>query len=53
MLAEPDPSYTFIRPLLAKTEGYTRHEAMMECTVSSGMAMVSWFKGTLKLSVST
>jgi len=51
--SEPPPSYNFIKPLLKKTDGYTRHECYMECTVSSSMARVSWFKGTTKLEVST
>lgn len=47
---EPDPSYTFTKPLKKKHDGFTMHELTMECTVSSSMANVSWFKGDTKLS---
>ncbi|XP_015183294.1 PREDICTED: twitchin isoform X5 [Polistes dominula] len=46
---EPDPTYTFTKPLSKKTSGYTKHECYMECTVSSNLATVSWFKGKTKL----
>ncbi|XP_011700590.1 PREDICTED: twitchin isoform X1 [Wasmannia auropunctata] len=46
---EPDPSYNFLKPLSKKTSGFTKHEAYMECTVSSNMAQVSWYKGKTKL----
>lgn len=29
--------------------GYTKHELTLECTVSSSLAVVEWFKGPLKL----
>lgn len=48
---EPDPTYTFVKPLNQKTNGYSLHEAYMECTVSSNMAQVSWYKGKNKLEV--
>ncbi|KAG8239130.1 hypothetical protein J437_LFUL018920 [Ladona fulva] len=46
---EPDPVYSFIRPLAKKTDGFTLHECIMECTVSNSMAVVSWYKGDQKL----
>lgn len=46
---EPDPSYTFTKPLKKKYDGYTKHEVQMECTVSSSLAIVSWFKGETKI----
>lgn len=48
---EPDPTYTFTKPLAKKTSGYTKHEVYMECTVSSNLAQVSWYKGKTKLEV--
>ena len=51
-LIEPDPSYTFTKPLSKKTSGFAEHEAYMECTVSSNLAQVSWYKGKTKLEVS-
>lgn len=47
---EADPSYTFTKPLKKKHDGYTKQELTMECTVSSSMANVSWFKDDKKLS---
>lgn len=50
---EPDPTYTFTKPLSKKTSGYTKHEVYMECTVSSNLAQVTWYKGKTKLEVRT
>lgn len=50
-ISEPDPTYSFVKPLSKKTSGFTKHEAYMECTVSSNMAQVSWHKGKTKLEV--
>lgn len=47
---EPDPCYTFTKPLKKKHDGYTKHELTMECTVSSSLAIVSWYKDDKKLS---
>lgn len=49
---EPDPTYTFLKPLPKKVSGYTLHETYMECVVSSNMAIVSWYKDEQKLEVS-
>lgn len=46
----PDPSYTFIKPLKKKYDGFTKHELTLECTVSDPIAIVSWYKGDKKLS---
>lgn len=46
---EPDPSYTFVKTLKKKHEGFTDHETTLECAVSSNMAMVTWYKGDKKL----
>lgn len=46
---EPDPTYSFTKPLKKKYEGFTKHELTLECTVSSNMAIVSWWKGEQKL----
>ncbi|XP_023314705.1 twitchin isoform X11 [Trichogramma pretiosum] len=46
---EPDPTYTFIKPLNQQTSGFDKHEVQLECTVSSSMAQVSWYKGKNKL----
>lgn len=46
---EPDPSYSFTKPLKKKIEGFTLHETILECVVSSSMAIVSWYKGEKKL----
>ncbi|KRF85408.1 twitchin isoform X27 [Drosophila virilis] len=46
---EADPTYTFTKPLKKKLEGFTRHETTLECSVSSSMANVSWFKDNQKL----
>lgn len=45
----PDPSYSFIKPLKKKYDGFTRHELTLECTVSDPIAIVSWYKGDKKL----
>ncbi|PSN48991.1 hypothetical protein C0J52_03867 [Blattella germanica] len=47
---EADPTYSFLKPLSKKTEGYTKHETIMECTVSNSMAMISWWKGETRIS---
>lgn len=46
---DPDPCYSFVKPLKKKYDGFTKHETQMECTVSSSMAIVGWYKGTTKL----
>lgn len=46
----PDPSYSFIKPLKKKHDGFTKHELTLECTVSDPIAIVSWYKGDKKLS---
>lgn len=46
----PDPSYTFIKPLNKKYDGFTKHELTLECKVSDPIAIVSWYKGDQKLS---
>jgi len=43
-ITEADPVYTFLRPLNKKYEGYNNREVELECTVSSGRAMVTWYK---------
>jgi hypothetical protein len=48
---EPDAVYSFLKPLSKKTDGFTMHETIMECTVSSSMAMVSWWRGDKRISV--
>lgn len=45
----PDPSYSFIRLLNKKYDGFTRHELTLECKVSDPIAIVSWYKGDKKL----
>lgn len=47
---EPDPTFSFTKPLKKKYEGFTKHELTLECTVSSSMAIVSWWKGETRLS---
>lgn len=47
---EPDPVYTFTKPLKKKYEGYTLHECTLECTVSNSLAIMTWWKGEQKLS---
>lgn len=47
---EPDPTFTFTKPLKKKHDGFTKHELTLECTVSSSMANVAWYKGDIKLS---
>jgi hypothetical protein len=51
IILEPDPVYTFTKPLNQQTSGFTKHEVQLECTVSSSMAHVSWYKGKAKLEV--
>lgn len=46
---DPDPVYSFIRPLKKKTEGYTLHETLLECVVSSHVAIIGWYKGDEKI----
>lgn len=46
---EPDPSYTFTKPLKKKYDGYEKHELQLECTVSNSLAIVGWYKGKDKL----
>lgn len=49
--SEPDPTYTFIKPLNQQTSGFDKHEVQLECTVSSSMAKVEWYRGKTKLEV--
>lgn len=46
---EPDPVYTFTKPLKKTTSGYTKHETMLECVVSNSLAIVSWWKEETKI----
>lgn len=46
----PDPSYSFIRPLNKKYDGFTKHELTLECKVNDPIAIVTWYKGDIKLS---
>lgn len=46
---EPDPTYTFTKPLKKNITGYTKHEVVLECVVSNSLAIVSWWKGETKL----
>nr|CAD7393168.1 unnamed protein product [Timema cristinae] len=46
---EPDPMFTFTKPLGKQTDGFTKHETFMECTVSSSMAIVGWYINNKKL----
>ncbi|KAM3957310.1 projectin protein bent isoform 8-T9 [Aphomia sociella] len=46
---EPDPTYTFTKPLKKTTSGYTLHEVVLECVVSNSLAIVSWWKGEQKI----
>ncbi|KAJ6635132.1 Titin [Pseudolycoriella hygida] len=46
----PDPTYRFLRPLDKKYDGFTRHELILECKVSDPIAIVSWYRGEVKLS---
>ncbi|KAF2885739.1 hypothetical protein ILUMI_20443 [Ignelater luminosus] len=46
---EADPCYTFTKPLKKSYSGYTKHEVLLECQVSSSMAVVGWYKGAQKL----
>jgi len=48
---EPDAVYSFLKPLSKKTDGFTMHETMMECTVNNSMAIVSWWRGDKKITV--
>lgn len=47
---EPDPVYSFTKPLKKKYDGFTKHELTLECTVSNSLAIVNWYKGEQKLS---
>lgn len=51
-VAEPAPSYYFIKSLPPTVDGFTRHDTILECKVSNSMAVVGWYKGTAKLAVS-
>jgi hypothetical protein len=44
ILTEADPTYTFLRPLNKTSKGYVNREVELECTVSSGRAMVTWYR---------
>lgn len=46
---EPDPTYTFIKPLKKNISGYTKHEVVLSCAVSNSLAIVSWWKGETKI----
>lgn len=46
----PDPTYSFTKPLKPKYDGFTKHELVLECTVSDPIAIVTWYKGDQKLS---
>lgn len=46
---EPDPVYSFTKPLKKKYDGFTKHELTLECTVNNSLAIVNWFKGEQKL----
>ena len=46
---EPDPTYNFTKPLKKTLTGYTKHETVLECTVSNSLAIISWWKGDTKL----
>lgn len=46
---DPDPVYSFLRPLKKKSEGYTLHECVLECVVSSHMAVIGWYKNDVKI----
>ncbi|GLH11534.1 Putative titin length, partial [Gryllus bimaculatus] len=46
---EADPTYTFLKPLSKKIEGFTKHEVQLECTVSNSMAVVHWYRGDKKI----
>nr|CAD7586386.1 unnamed protein product [Timema genevievae] len=41
--------FTFTKPLGKQTDGFTKHETFMECTVSSSMAIVGWYINNKKL----
>ncbi|CAG0918476.1 unnamed protein product [Notodromas monacha] len=43
-ITEPDPVYHFNTPLPPLFDGFTRKEAVLECQLSSGKAIVHWFK---------
>lgn len=47
---EADPTYTFVKQLKKSYSGYTKHEVLLECQVSSSMATVGWYKGANKVS---
>jgi len=46
---EADPTFMFIRPLNRRSDGYVNREIELECTVNSGRAQVTWFKGDTPL----
>lgn len=46
---DPDPVYSFLRPLKKRVDGYTQHETLLECVVSSHLAIINWFRGDKKL----
>lgn len=46
---EPDPTYSFIKPLKKNISGYTKHECVLECTISNSLAIVSWWKEDKKI----
>lgn len=46
---EPDPTYSFTKQLKKKIDGFTQHDTLLECAVSSSMAPISWYKDETKL----
>jgi len=46
---EPDIIYSFVKPLLKKTQGYLKREFDLECQVDNYKAPVEWFKGETQL----
>lgn len=46
---EPDPTYSFTKPLKKSIHGYIAHETVLECQVSSSLAIIEWYKGDEKL----
>lgn len=46
---EPEPCYSFTKPLKKKYDGYYKHEVELSCTVSNSLAVVGWYKGNVKL----
>lgn len=49
---EADPCYSFTKTLKKSYTGYTQHEVLLECQVSSSMAVVGWYKGSQKITES-